>query len=250
MTLNIERTVGGLAPALPLRANSVSEASVPFATRPETILTVARPSIVEQWLRRNTGIALLLVGILLVGAGAFVVESTAVATAVATIGAAAMVLAILLPRSEGRMKLGPSGLEVVLAKVEQKSEERGLEPELRAEAVVAVLESLHDQAQVHGDLQPENILVSHGAVMNLNFDELIDQAVEDVVAMVDVSPEDVPPAALRAIQTAVDLPDVSHVRRAQRRSGRGAPRWEIWTDVGKWRVSNTRHGWNARRLDD
>ena len=211
---------------------------------------MARPWIAEQWIRDNTGVALLLVGISLVGVGAFVVAPAAAATAIATIGAAAMVLAVLLPRSEGRMKLGPSGLELILAKVEQKSEERGLEPELRAEAVVAVVESLHDQTPVHRDLRPENIFVSHGAVMSLNFDELIERAVEDVAAMVDVSPEDVPPAALRAIQTAADRPDVPDVRRVQRRSGRGAPRWELWTDVGQWRVSNTRYGWNARRLDD
>lgn len=203
----------------------------------------------DRWIRDNAGLALLLVGAALVGVGGFAVESAAVATAMVSIGAVAMVLAVLLPRSQGQLKLGPGGLEVVLTAVEQRSEERGLEPELRAEAIAMVLESLGGRGRLHGDLRSENILLPGSSVTTLNFDDLVEQAVEDVSAMVDISPQEVPAEALQAVQDVAELSGSPVVEYAQRRAGRGAPRWHLWTNVGRWRISNTRHGWSARKLD-
>lgn len=67
--------------------------------------------------------------------------------------------------------------------------------------------------------------------------------------MIDIDPGEVPAEALSTVAQAADLPHPPIVTHAQRRAGRGAPRWHLWTDPGRWRVSNTRHGWNARRLD-
>jgi hypothetical protein len=208
-------------------------------------------------MRSNSGLALVLVGAALVGLGSFAVEKEAVGTGLVVIGAAAMVLAVLLPRSHGQLKLGPGGLEVYLSEVERLSEERGLDAELRAEAVTAAFYKLLASRETrHSDLNPTNVLI-HDALRHLGSgqsetqtpEEFADEVVEDVSAMVDVPVEEVPDEAIEAVRVAAETNEPPTVAEAQRRPGRGAPRWSLWTNLGRWRVSNTRHGWNTRRID-
>lgn len=204
----------------------------------------------ERWIGENQGPTLLLVGAALVGIGVLVTDAEAVATAMVSIGALAMVLAVLLPRMEGSFKVGPGGLEGALAAVEEESEGRNLEPEQRAEAVARVLQNLSVGARGHQGMDLERFLgPARPAATTLDIDALAVKAVEDVTAMVEVSPEDVPTEALRVIKDAADLDQAPVVNHARRRPGAGAPRWQLWTDAGEWQVSNTRHGWSSRRLD-
>jgi DNA-directed RNA polymerase subunit RPC12/RpoP len=90
----------------------------------------------SEWLAEHGGTVLVAVGVASVVASLFVNSETK-AVPLIVMGLAAVILGVVLPRAEGQVKVGPSGLEVVLAKVKQKAAQRGLPPETQAAAVEA-----------------------------------------------------------------------------------------------------------------
>jgi rubrerythrin len=90
----------------------------------------------SEWLADHGGTVLVMVGVASVVASLFV-DSETKAVPLIVMGLAAVILGVVLPRAEGQVKVGPSGLEVVLAKVKQKAAQRGFPPEAQAKAVEA-----------------------------------------------------------------------------------------------------------------
>lgn len=163
-----------------------------------------------------------------------------------------MVLGVLLPRIEGSVKLGPGGLEFFLQAVAMRSEEARLDEEEQQEALQAALQrwsvaSLKDSTE--GRQKPFVVTYNWDRWLEQNLEQLADDVVHDVAAMHPIAIDDVPEEALEAICKTAGLPENPTPLSAERRGGRGAPRWRINTDAGVWRVSNTKYGWTATRDD-
>lgn len=98
---------------------------------------------VRLWLTDHGSIFLVAIGIVLVGLALWRPEYEALASVLVAVGAGCVVLGVLLDRLEGTIKLGPAGIELVLKKVEEEAEDRGLGSEEKLDAIWLVLNELH-----------------------------------------------------------------------------------------------------------
>jgi rubrerythrin len=100
-------------------------------------------------------------------------------------GLAAVVLGVVLPRAEGQVKVGPSGLEVVLAKVKQKAAQRGLPPEEQAKAVDAATRewALYRNLLMSSRAGPAHPLITNDAVTvarEVEVESAVEEAAEEL----------------------------------------------------------------------
>lgn len=205
---------------------------------------------------------LVALGALLVCAAIFAGVPAAVGSILVLCGTGTLVLGVLLPRVEGPVELGPGGLKLAIQAVVRRSEELNLGPEQQVRAVKEIVSRVDILRSVPGverrssglrralpgrALGAEDSRAADRFVQDLA-EQVIDD-VEDEAGMDDIDPLLLHPDALTAIQEAAGLHDPPQATSARQRPGRGAPRWHVTTrDAGRWRVTNTRWGWSARRL--
>jgi hypothetical protein len=217
---------------------------------------------VEEWLAANGGVSLVAGGVVLVVVALFASSADAVATAMVVMGAAMMIVGVLLPNLEGTLKIGPGGLEAVLRDVDRRAREEGLDEDDRALALGDAYRIIDEVVQAGrrtatrqstDELTDLTSTASSGGSLQLHTSAgqagLADRIVRQITDTEPVALETVPREAIEAVQRAADNPELE-AREAQRRSGRGAPRWHLRMGDGRWwRVSNTVHGWGASPLN-
>lgn len=211
------------------------------------------PSKPEQFLARNASIALLLLGVALITGALATKPPDATGTALVVMGAAMLIVGCLLPNLEGTLKVGPSGVEAVLRKVNERAIERGLDPDDRAlavgEAYQEVLQLLQELDLLRDGARPAKgsspISDDPAALDQARSDSFADRIIREFTDMEPVNPAAVPEDAADAVRSTSGHPELT-IEEAERRPGRGAPRWHLlMSDDSRWRVSNTVHGWKA-----
>lgn len=205
----------------------------------------------EQFLQQNGGIVLLLLGIALVAISLFFDAPAEVLAVLAGVGSGMVLISAVLPRIEGLVKF--PGIEFqlrpALEALEERSDEKKLTPDERAEAVDTFLTRWRGEVASGGRgplPEPRTLMMLNPWVENL-----VEEALADVEAppMRPVPVQSLPSQILSTIQEAAGLTQPPEAVSAEQRAGRGAPRWHVTTAKhGRWRVVNTRHGWSARPM--
>ena len=182
--------------------------------------------------------ALGLFGLALVVATFVLEPPDATGAAAVVTGSVIVVLALLLPVLEGQVSVGPGGLQVVLKRLEdaaRQGQAAGLDDE--------------EQRLLVGDVFFEEGRRALSSPAAPEWSSHIDELIREIQDTRALEVEDVPDEALATVRSEAANPDLAVVE-AQRRVGRGAPRWHLkMTDESWWVVSHTRHGWNARPLE-
>lgn len=221
-------------------------------------LSARTPSKAERLLADNGGVALVVGGVVLVGVALVPGIVVPVATALAVMGAAMIIVGCLLPNIEGTLKVGPGGVEAVLRAVEQRAVEKGLDEDDRASALGDAFQLLRAAAELAPPSWPADLGklqaggVSGGSLTlaaPTGTDDFAERILKPYTEMEPVDAESVPQEAIDAVRAAASDDNTLNLVSAARRMGRGAPRWHLHMNDGSdWRVSNTVHGWNATPL--
>jgi hypothetical protein len=214
----------------------------------------------DAWLAANGGVSLLVSGFALVAAALIFEPAAGVAAAMTVMGVAVGAVGILLPNLEGSLKVGPAGVEAVLRKVDERAVEQGLDEDDRALVVGDAYRLLDELWEASGTWSPSPIRSwlrpgrvhqgDHGdPVENVDGSALADRIIRQITDTEEIPVGGVPNEAIETVRQTSGNGTLQLVE-AQRRSGRGAPRWHLRMNDGSWwRVSNTVHGWNASRLE-